>query len=75
MLVIMLLFSGLVGFVLGIATFISIFLWRGAKIVWWKAVLGGGAFVLFLGILSDQLTLRYPAGLLQQFILLPWPLQ
>ncbi len=75
MMVLMLLFSGLVGFVLGIATFISVFLWRGAKVVWWKAILGGGAFVLFLGTLSDQLTLRYPAGLLQNFVSFPWPLQ
>jgi TctA family transporter len=71
----MLLFSGLVGFVLGIATFISLFLWRGAKVVWWKASLGGGAFILFLGILSEQLTLRYPTGLLQNLISLPWPFQ
>jgi hypothetical protein len=71
----MLLFSGLVGFVLGIATFISLFLWRGATVVWWKATLGGGAFILFLGILSEQLTLRYPTGLLQNLISLPWPFQ
>ncbi len=75
MLIVMLLFSGLVGFVLGIATFIAIFLWRAANLEWWKAIIGGAGFVLFLGILSNQLTLRYPTGLLQNFVTLPWPLQ
>lgn len=74
-LTVMLLFSGLVGFVLGVATFIAVFLWRAAQLTWWKAALGGGGFILFLGILSDQLTLRYPAGLLQDVVTLPWPLQ
>ena len=75
MLVVMLLFSGLVGFVLGIATFIALFLNRAAQVTWWKAILGGAGFVLFLGIISDQLTLRYPTGLLQNYLSLPWPLQ
>jgi len=75
MLVAMLLLSGLVGFVLGIATFIAVFLRCAAQLAWWKAILGGAGFVLFLGILSDQLTLRYPPGLLQGVVMLPWPLQ
>ncbi|MEM8947906.1 MAG: tripartite tricarboxylate transporter permease [Pseudomonadota bacterium] len=75
LLIVMLLFSGMVGFVLGVATFIALFLRHAAKVDWWKAVLGGAGFVLFLGILSYQLTLRYPTGLLQQFVTLPWPLQ
>ncbi len=75
MLVVMLLFAGLVGFVLGIATFITLFLRRAAQLDWWKAIAGGAGFVLFLGIISHQLTLRYPTGLLQNFVTLPWPLQ
>ncbi|MXY34844.1 MAG: tripartite tricarboxylate transporter permease [Boseongicola sp. SB0676_bin_33] len=75
MLVIMLLFSGLVGFVLGIATFVTVFLRLAARVDWRKAILGGAGFVLFLGVLSNQLTLRYPTGLLQDFVTLPWPLQ
>ena len=71
----MLLFSGLVGFVLGVATFIFLFLWMRGGVVWWKSLLGAGGFVVFLGIISDQLTLRYPTGLLQNWITLPWPLQ
>ena len=75
MLVVMLLWSGLVGFVLGIATFITVFLWQKAEISLWKAAAGGLGFILFLGIISEQLTLRYPTGLLQNVISLPWPLQ
>lgn len=71
----MLVFAALVGFVLGIATFIFLFLWKRAEIAWWKALGGALGFVIFLGILSDQLTLRYPTGLLQTWITLPWPLQ
>lgn len=71
----MLALSALVGFVLGIATFIFLFLWRRGAVAPWKALLGAGGFVLFLGVLSDQLTLRYPAGLLQSWVTLPWPLQ
>ncbi len=75
MLIVMLLWAGVVGFVLGIATFITLFLRRFALVDWWKALAGGLGFVLFLGIISNQLTLRYPTGLLQNVVSLPWPLQ
>lgn len=71
----MLLLSGLGGFVLGSAVFIFLFLWLRGDVAVWKAGFGAGVFILFLGILSDQLTLRYPQGLLQHWIALPWPLQ
>ena len=35
------------------------------------AVMGASA-VVFLGVISHFLTLRYPAGLLQVFIDMPW---
>ena len=73
----MLLVSALIGYVLGIALFIFLFLWKRAQMKVLYAALGAAGFVLFLGILSDQLTLRYPTGLLQTYlgIDLPWPLQ
>ena len=71
----MLLFSGVVGFVLGMATFITLFLRLGAQVDWWKAIAGGAASVLFLGVISHQLTLRYPTGVMQEIVTLPWPLQ
>ena len=71
----MLAISAVVGFVLGVATFILLFLWIKGQVKPLNAVLGAAGFVLFLGILSDQLTLRYPTGLLQTWVTLPWPLQ
>ncbi|MEM7446372.1 MAG: tripartite tricarboxylate transporter permease, partial [Pseudomonadota bacterium] len=73
----MLILSALVGYVLGIAIFIFLFLWRRGRVKPVYAFVGAAAFVLFLGLLSDQLTLRYPTGLLQESvgISLPWPLQ
>lgn len=71
----MLLIAAAVGFVLGVATFIFLFLWIRGGVGAGKAALGAGGFVLFLGVLSDQLTLRYPEGLLQTWVTLPWPLQ
>jgi hypothetical protein len=73
----MLLLSGLLGFVLGSAVFIVAFLRRFGEVKYWQAALGAMGFILLLGILSNQLTLRYPTGLLQTHagIELPWPLQ
>ncbi|MBY6114439.1 tripartite tricarboxylate transporter permease [Mameliella alba] len=73
----MLLLAALVGYVLGIGLFIFLFLWRRAEVKPLYAALGAAGFILFLGILSDQLTLRYPLGFLQSQagVTLPWPLQ
>ena len=73
----MLVFSALVGFVIGIAAFIFLFLLLKARISVVRSGLGALAFVLFLGVLSDRLTLQYPSGLMQDVagVDLPWPLQ
>jgi len=71
----MLLISALVGFVLGVAVFIFLFLWLRGGVAPLKAFFGAGGFVLFLGVLSNQLILRYPTGALQNYLTLPWPLQ
>ncbi len=73
----MLLFSALVGFVIGIAGFILIFLLIKARLSLLKSTSGALLFVIFLGVLSDRLTLQYPTGFLQDSagINLPWPLQ
>ena len=71
----MLLLSAVTGFVLGIAIFIFCFLLLRGELSPLKSMFGAAGFVLFLGVLSDQLTLRYPTGLLQNWITLPWPLQ
>ena len=73
----MLVFSALVGFVIGIAGFIFLFLVLKARLSFVRSSLGALAFVFFLGVLSDRLTLQYPTGLLQEVagVNLPWPLQ
>lgn len=73
----MLAFSALVGFVVGISGFIFLFLLVKARLTPIKAGLGAIAFVVFLGVLSDRLTLHYPTGLLQDVagVNLPWPFQ
>ena len=73
----MLVFSALVGFVIVIAGFIFLFLLLKARISVVRSGLGALAFVLFLGVLSDRLTLQYPSGLMQDVagVDLPWPLQ
>lgn len=73
--IIMLVPSGLLGIVRFIAAIIAGFFRQGAGPTWLKAGRGGAGFVLFLAVLSDQFILRYPNGLLQSFVTLPWPLQ
>ena len=67
--------SALVGFVLGIGTFIYVFVRFKARMSHFACVLSAGAFVLLLGALSNFMTLKYPEGILQDYITLPWPLQ
>ena len=73
----MLVFSALVGFVVGIAGFYLSILLLKARLSVIKSGLGALAFLVFLGILSDRLTLQYPTGLLQDVagVTLPWPFQ
>jgi TctA family transporter len=66
--------SALVGFTLGAATFIYIFMRVKAKAPHWGCAVAAGVFVLLLGTLSYFLTLEYPQGWLQEYVTLPWPL-
>ncbi|TDI82468.1 MAG: tricarboxylate transporter [Caldithrix sp.] len=67
--------SALVGFVLGIATFIYAFMRVRARSSHMYCTIGAVTFVLFLGMLSHFLVLQYPHGLLQNYVDLPWPFQ
>ena len=61
------------GFVLGILAYISVFLRLNAGVRWARAVAGGvGASAVLIG-LGDALVLHYPGGLLQALFDLPWP--
>jgi hypothetical protein len=67
--------SALAGFVLGVGTFIYAFVRLKARMSHLGCAISAGAFILLLGALSHFMTLRYPEGLLQDFVTLPWPLQ
>ena len=65
-------FCALVGFPIGSALFIFVFAsWHTDGFNLRNAILGL-AGVTFLGIMSHFLTLRYPPGLLQTFVEMPW---
>ena len=61
-----------VGFPFGCALFIFLFIQKKVGNNPLKHALMGISGVTFLGIMSYFLTLRYPQGLLQQVIEMPW---
>jgi len=63
---------GLVGFPFGCALFIYLFMQYKVGNAPLKHALMGISGVAFLGVMSYFLTLRYPEGLLQQWISMPW---
>ncbi|MBT4702512.1 MAG: hypothetical protein HOB79_15690, partial [Rhodospirillaceae bacterium] len=67
--------SALAGFVVGIASFIYIFIRLKAGLSHLACAISAGIFVMLLGTLSHFMTLQYPEGILQSFVTLPWPLQ
>jgi putative tricarboxylic transport membrane protein len=67
--------SALAGFVVGIASFIYVFVRLKAGLTHIGCTVSAGIFVFLLGALSHFMTLKYPEGLLQSYVTLPWPLQ
>jgi putative tricarboxylic transport membrane protein len=67
--------SALFGFVLGIASFIYIFIRLKAGLSHLGCAISAGIFIMLLGTLSHFMTLQYPEGILQSYVTLPWPLQ
>jgi len=67
--------SALAGFVIGIASFIYVFVRHKARMSHLGCAISAGIFILLLGTLSHFMTLRYPEGILQDYVTLPWPLQ
>jgi hypothetical protein len=63
-----------VGFVLGVFLYLCAFLRIKARVRWIPAVLGASGAIAVLSLLSHLLVFDYPAGLLQQLVELPWPL-
>jgi len=66
--------TALVGFVLGIFVFISVFLHVKARVSWPKAMLAALGAPIVLSVLSHILVLDYPGGILQHLVDTPWPL-
>jgi hypothetical protein len=67
--------SALAGFVVGIGSFIYVFIRLKARLSHLGCAISAGAFILLLGTLSHFMTLEYPEGILQSYVTLPWPLQ
>jgi putative tricarboxylic transport membrane protein len=70
--IVMLAIVGLVGFPIGCALFIFVFITKKAEGSMLRNAILGIAGVSFLGIMSHFLTLRYPPGLLQAVVEMPW---
>ncbi|MDO9252001.1 MAG: tripartite tricarboxylate transporter permease [Hydrogenophaga sp.] len=67
--------NALIGFILSLAIFITAFLVTRTKIGWIKSLVYAGACIGFMVTLGHFLTLDFPAGVLQRFVELPWPLK
>ncbi|MGQ0749165.1 MAG: tripartite tricarboxylate transporter permease [Betaproteobacteria bacterium] len=65
--------TALVGFVLGVFVYITVFLRVKARVMWPKAALAASGAVLALSVLSYILVLDYPEGILQRLVEMPWP--
>jgi len=65
---------GLLGFVLGIFAYITVFLVVKGKLAWHKAALSACGAPILLSVISHFLALHYPGGLLQSLVNMPWPL-
>lgn len=68
----MLAIVGVVGFPIGCALFIFIFITKNADGSMLRNAILGISGVTFLGVMSHFLTLRYPPGLLQTVVDMPW---
>jgi len=64
----------LLGFVLGIFAYITVFLVVKGKLAWHKAALSACGAPIVLSVISHFLVLSYPRGLLQALVDMPWPL-
>lgn len=63
----------LLGFVLGIFVFITVFLNLKAGVRPLKAALAASGAIVVLSVLSHILVLGYPTGVLQRLVEMPWP--
>lgn len=67
--------TALVGFILALAVFISTYLIKRTELGWLRSAIYTGLCIGFMVTLGHYLTLNFPAGLLQHWVELPWPLK
>ncbi|MGR3435960.1 MAG: tripartite tricarboxylate transporter permease [Shimia sp.] len=70
----LLVLTGLVGFVLALSVFLLLFIRLRAGRTWGFAALYTAAGIAFICFLAWTLNRDFPAGLLQDYVRLPWPL-
>jgi TctA family transporter len=63
----------LFGFLIGIALFSASFLILKARTRVWSGLVAAAIFVACLVVLADIVVIRYPVGLLQWLVPMPWP--
>jgi preprotein translocase subunit SecF len=67
--------TALLGFILALAIFVFAFLRSRAELSLIKTLIYCAVCVGFMMFLGHMLTLDFPAGLLQRWVELPWPLR
>ncbi|MDR7152509.1 TctA family transporter [Hydrogenophaga palleronii] len=67
--------NALIGFILSLAIFITAFLVTRTTMGWIKSLVYMAVCIGFMVTLGHFLTLDFPAGVLQRFVELPWPLK
>ena len=70
----LLVLSSLIGFVLALALFLTSFMKLRAGLSWIASLTYSAAAITFICFLAWLLNRDFPAGLLQSFVKLPWPL-
>jgi len=67
--------TALLGFILALIVFITAFLIKGTQIGVLKSLIYTALCIGFMMFLGHFLTLDFPAGVLQHYVELPWPLK
>jgi TctA family transporter len=67
--------TALIGFILALSIFITSFLMLRTQIGWFKTLLYASLCIGFMAMLGYFLVLDFPAGVLQSWVQLPWPLK
>lgn len=67
--------TALIGFILALSIFIVSFLMSRTQIGWLKTLVYASLCIGFMVLLGHFLVLDFPAGVLQKWVALPWPLK